>query len=208
MKLYGMGKSRSFRALWALEESKLDYEYVVVKFGSKEENGASSVDYRNLNSQGKVPTLVDDDLVVTECGAIMNYVANLSPDTNLIPADNARLRARYDEICFFVLSDLEQGLWTSGKHRFALPEALRVPEIKPTAIWEFNKAIKALQNLFDGNGFVVGDSFTMADILLAHTITWALTAKFEVPAEFVAYRERMYQRAACLSAITKAENSN
>ena len=58
-----MGKSRSFRALWAMEESKLDYEYVVVKFGSNEENGAASVDYRNLNSQGKVPTLVDDDFI-------------------------------------------------------------------------------------------------------------------------------------------------
>lgn len=42
MKLYGMGKSRSFRALWALEEARLDYEYISVKFGSAEENGTAS----------------------------------------------------------------------------------------------------------------------------------------------------------------------
>ena len=56
MKLYGMGKSRSFRALWALEEAGIDYEYIEVEFGGRGENGTASDEYQKLNTQGKVPS--------------------------------------------------------------------------------------------------------------------------------------------------------
>jgi len=202
MKLFGSERSRSFRAVWALEEAHLDYEYVAVSFGSKDENGSYSEGYRHLNAQGKVPTLVDQDLVVTESAAILNYIARKKPKANLMPA-TVELKARYDEISFFVLSELEQSLWTYAKHSFALPESMRVPEVKDTTKLEFKTTIKALQQLFDGEGFVVGDQFTMADILLAHTLAWAEKAKFEVPDELIAYRKRMYGREACLKAIEK-----
>ncbi len=205
MKLYGMGKSRSIRAIWALEEAQADYEYIAIEFGSDTENGAQSEKYKCINSQGKVPTLEDNDLIITESGAILNYIGAKYPTQNLVPQD-VSLRAKYDELCYFVLSDLEQGLWTSGKHRFALPEPQRVPDVLTTATWEFKKAQKALSCLFDGEGFAVGDSFTMADILLAHTITWADSFKFEVEQRFLEYRDRMYQRTACKRALAKAED--
>lgn len=201
-----MGKSRSFRALWALEEAGLDYEYIEVAFGSEAENGTSSAEYRQLNTQGKVPTLVDGDLVITESGAILNYIASNSANLDLIPSNNLKTRAKYDEMICFILSDLEQGLWTNGKHRFALPEAQRVPDILPTATWEFNKSIKALQSKFDGtseSGFVVGDNFTMADVLLAHTLNWAENFKFDVPEPLLTYKNKMYYRSACKRANEK-----
>jgi len=201
MKLYGMGKSRSFRALWALEEAGLKYEYIEIEFGSEGKNGAASQEYLSLNTQGKVPTLVDDDLIITESGAILNYIASNSTDLTLIPSNNLKTRAKYDEMLCFVLSDLEQGLWTNGKHRFALPEAQRIPDILPTATWEFDKAIKALQNQFDGNGFVVGENFTMADVLLAHTLNWAESFKFDVPESLLTYKNKMYYRKACKKAL-------
>ncbi len=205
MKLYGMGKSRSYRALWALEEAGVEYDYVEVTFGSDDENGAASEEYRALNTQGKVPTLVDDDLIITESGAILNYVASSSPNLDLIPSNNLKTRAKYDEICFFILSDLEQGLWTNGKHRFALPEDQRIPEILPTADWEFNKAIKALQSSFNGEGYVVGNHFTMADVLLAHTLNWAESFKFDVPESLLTYKNKMYYRKACKAALNCVE---
>jgi len=201
MKLYGMGKSRSFRALWALEEAGLKYDYIEIEFGSEGKNGAASEEYRSLNTQGKVPTLVDDDLVITESGAILNYIASNSTDLTLIPSNNPKTRAKYDELLCFVLSDLEQGLWTNGKHRFALPEAQRIPDILPTATWEFNKAIKALQSQFNGEGFVVGENFTMADVLLAHTLNWAESFEFDVPESLLTYKNKMYYRSACKRAL-------
>ncbi len=204
MKLYGFGQSRSFRDLWALEESGLPYEYVKVTFGSDESDGSLSTGYRKLNFEGKVPTLVDDDLVLIESAAIINYIGAQCPDLHLIPTD-VKLRAKYDEMCFFILAELEQGLWSKGKHKFALPEEQRIPDMLKTAVFEFNKAINTLQNMFDGQSYVVGDSFTMADILLAQTIGWAQRFEFDVPEALVGYKNRMYARPACVKALEKVK---
>ena len=205
MKLYGMGKSRSFRALWALEEAGVEYEYVAVEFASSEENGALSEAYQKLNSQGKVPTLVDGDLVLTESGAILNYIAGNSTDLTLIPSNSLKRRARYDEIMFFVQTELEQALWSNGKHRFALPEEYRIKEMLTTATFEFNKAMATLEHLFDGEGYVAGEEFTMADVMLAHTLTWAESFKFDVPEKFLTYRNKMYYRKGCKNAVKVVE---
>ena len=205
MKLYGMGQSRSFRALWALEEAGLEYEYVAVEFGSDKENGTASEKYKSLNFESKVPTFVDGNLVLTESGAILNYIGSNSPKLHLIPSNDLMRRAKYDEICCFVLTELEQGLWTNGKHRFALPKEHRIAEILPTATWEFQKAIKTLQSRFNGEGFVLGDEFTMADVLLAQTIAWAERFEFEVPETLLTYKNKMYYRTACKKALEVIE---
>jgi len=102
-----------------------------------------------------------------------------------------------------VLSDLEQGLWSNGKHRFALPEAQRIPQMLATASWEFAKAQKALKRMFDGNDFAIGNQFSMADILLAQTISWANRFEFDLDNQFLDYKNRLYQRPACLRALEK-----
>ncbi|RKZ95524.1 MAG: glutathione S-transferase family protein, partial [Gammaproteobacteria bacterium] len=145
--LYGSNNTRSFRALWALEEAGLEYDYQQVRLGRPGKNGARSEPYTQLNFQGKVPTLVDNDLVVTESAAILNYIATLVPNKKLIPLDDIKLRAHYDQLCFFVLSELEQPLWTSAKHSFALPKELRLADIDKTTQWEFNRAVGALDSL-------------------------------------------------------------
>ncbi len=200
-----MGQSRSFRALWALEESGLEYEYIAVSAGSTEHNGTKSDEYKNLNFEGKVPTLIDGDLVLIESGAILNYIAACCPSKNLMPVSNIKSRAKYDEIMCFVLTELEQGLWTNGKHRFALPKEQRIPEILSTATWEFNKAINTLGNMFDGKAYILGDQFTMADIILAQTLNWAHRFEFTISENLMAYKNRMYQRPACANALKKVE---
>ncbi len=202
MKLYGFSQSRSFRALWALEEAGLEYEYIAVNFGSDEgPHGSRSPEYMAINPQGKVPTLIDGSLTLTESGAMLNHIARKVPDKNLIPAHNEDQLARYEEFLFFVLSDLEQPLWTNGKHRFALPEEQRIPQMLETANWEFAKAQRALHHHLGGRGFVIGDSFTTADILLAHTLNWADRFKFAVDPELLEYRDYHYQRPAAQKAV-------
>ncbi len=203
IRLYGNGQSRSFRGLWALEESGLEFEYIHTQIGQPVEGGSRHRDYLANNVQGKVPTLVDDDLVLTESAAIINYITSLVPEKSLIPTDT-KLKAKYDEFCFFVLSDLEQPLWTTGKHKFVLPEAQRVPAIFATAQWEFKRSLKALDNYMKEKQFVIGGHFTGADILLAQTINWAMRFEFEVPQEYQDYRSTMYERAACKRAAEKA----
>lgn len=204
MLLYGKGQSRSYRVLWALEECGLEYDYVEIKFGENSENGSLSEGYRKLNPQGKIPTLIDDDLVITETGAILNYLATKTPEKNLMPQDGTAQRTQYDQMCYFVLTELEQPLWTDGKHRFALPEQYRVSDvIAKTTHYEFDKAQSALMQLKGDHEYAAGDHFTMADILLAHTLGWAKQFGYEVNDELTDYRRKMFKRAGFLQAAEK-----
>lgn len=203
--LYGSGQARSFRALWALEESGLPFEYHHVKIGHPEEGGSRHPSYLALNAQGKIPTLIHNDLVLTESAAIVNYVASLVPEKQLLPVDDVAVRAKYDEFCYFVLSDLEQPLWTTGKHRFVLPEEHRIEAVFSTAQWEFKRSLKALEHLMGDRLYAVADGFTCADILLAQTISWAERFEFDLPSVLIGYRDRLYQRAACKRALEKVK---
>jgi glutathione S-transferase len=197
MQLYGRGQSRSLRCLWALNEAELAFEYIVV-------SANNSDDYIRINPQSKVPALVDGDLILTESGAILNYIGRRGQRPELLPGD-LRQRARYDEVCFFVMTELEQPLWTIGKHRFALPEAVRQPEIFKTAAFEFHKAQTALQQLLGDFQFAAGDGFSLADILLAQTINWAARFEMDVDGNLLDYRDRMYARPHCVQSLALVE---
>lgn len=204
MKLYGMGVSRSFRALWAAHEAGVVLDYIIVAFGSTAKDGAQSETYKQLNYQGKVPTLVDGDLVLTESAAIINYLANRAPQHNLIPLDGTSERAQYDQMCYFIVTELEQPLWSKGKHKFALPEAYRVPDlIEKTLAFEFAKAQATLLGLKSNSKFAVGDHFTMADVLLTQTLNWAQRFEFEIDKSLVEYKERMIKREGYITAMTR-----
>ena len=202
MKLYGFGQSRSFRALWALEESGLEYEYIPVEFGSEAgPHGSRSSEYMALNTQGKVPTLIDGSLILTESAAIVNHIGRRAPESGLVPNGDLTIQAHYDQVMFFILSDLEQPLWSNGKHRFALPEPQRIPAMLETATWEFAKAQQALHQYLDDREYVVGEHFTAVDIVLAQTINWAERFKFDVDQKFLAYRDNHYSRPAARKAL-------
>lgn len=209
MKLYGMGQSRSFRALWALEECGLDYEYVntSLRTASSEADSAKHPTYLELNVQGKVPTLVDGDLVLTESFAIVNYIARNAPDSGLLPKVSTPAYAKLDELSYFILAELEQPLWSKGKHMFALPEEYRIPAMFDTAKFEFDKAVRALDHLLGDTGgeYAIGNSFCIADLLLAHTFNWAIRFEFDVPEKYIALRDRHYQRPAAQRAMAVVE---
>ena len=194
IKLYGSGQSRSFRALWALEEAGLQFDYVEITPEIRE-----SDEYRALNPQGKIPTLQEGSLVLTESAAIVNYVASLA-DQELMPASGT-LRAQYDDLCYFILTDFEQPLWTMGKHRFVLPEEQRVEAVLKTALWEFEKTHRVLRDRLGDSEFAIGDQFSMADVLLAQTLGWAERFGMTLAPELVTYRDRHYTRPAHVAAL-------
>lgn len=203
MKLYGMQQSRSFRCLWALEESGLQYEYIPVKLRTEESDpdSAQHPNYLAINVQGKVPTLKDGDMTLTESVAILQYIARKAPDSGLLPSGDDQLLAKHDELVSFVLAELEQPLWSKGKHVFALPEEQRIPAMLETAKFEFAKAVNTLDHLLDDNEFAIANKFSMVDILLAHTFNWAIRFEFDVPQKYVDLRNRHYERPAAMRAM-------
>ena len=72
------------------------------------------------------------------------------------------------------------------------------------AQFEFQKAVTTLDHMLPESEFAVADSFTLVDILLAQTFNWAIRFQFEVPARFVALRDRHYARPAAQRALSVA----
>ncbi|HAT57886.1 MAG TPA: glutathione S-transferase family protein, partial [Gammaproteobacteria bacterium] len=144
--------------------------------------------------------LVDGDKVLTESIAIVNYIARLAPESKLMPTSVSDL-ARYDELSCFVLAELEQPLWSKGKHLFALPEEQRVPAMLDTAKFEWAKAVRSLDALLEDTEYALGDQFSAIDILLAHTFNWAQRFEFDVPEKYIALRDRHFARPAAQRAL-------
>ncbi len=203
LKVYGCPGTRSQRVLWALEELGADYDYIPVNLLKGE---GQQPEYLALNPAGKVPTLVDGDLILTESAAICTYLGDLYPDADLAPRPYTRERALYNRWCYFVISELEQPLWTLAKHDFVLPEKLRVPAIKDTALWEFGRAVKVLAKGLGEQTFLLGDRFSAADILAAHTLAWAKGAEAPVESpQVAAYVERLLSRPALARAQAREQ---
>jgi glutathione S-transferase len=84
MRLYEFAPTRSIRARWVLQELGLDFESVTVNIRAGEHRRP---DFLKINPAGRVPVLVDDDLVLTESIAIVLYLAEKYAHKVLLPTD-------------------------------------------------------------------------------------------------------------------------
>jgi glutathione S-transferase len=201
--VYGFPNSRSLRVTWMLEELGLDYDYHLVNMAKGE---SRSPEFLAINPGGKVPALQTDDGILTESAAILNYLGALKSDSGLIPNGSPFQRARYDQWCLYAVTELEQPLWTIGKNKFALPKEQRCAEIFPTAQWEFQKALGVMSQGLGSQDFILGNTFSAADILLAHTLFWGMAFKQPIEAaNLQAYMARMNSRPALAAARAKEQ---
>lgn len=170
IKIFGMPATRSTRALWALEEAGAEYEFIKVDL--KKGEGKEKT-YLELNPTGKIPTLADGDLILTESAAICTYIGDQFPDSKLTPPFGTSDRALYDQWCFFLMTELEQPLWNMSKHQFALPKEFRIHEMQKTATFELEKMLDVFSARLGVHEFLVSEHFTCADILAASILQWA-----------------------------------
>jgi len=189
-----------------LEELGAQYEYKLVKFG---QNGFKSKKLLALNPAGKVPALVDGNLVLTESAAIVTYLGDKYQNAGLVPPAGTPERGKFSQWCYFALTELEQPLWTIGKHKFALPEDKRVKEIFPTATWEFQQALDLLSEGLGENPYILGDNFSASDILIAHTLRWAInTGQSIQQANIKQYTDLVLSRGALKRAADREESAS
>ena len=201
LKIYGFPRTRAMRATWTAEEAGVDYELVKVDMTVGAHRQAPFID---INPAGKVPALVDGALILTESAAICTYIGERGTCPNLVPAPLTQERALYDQWCFFTMAELEQPLWTLTKHQMMLPKAKRVPAIEETARWEFGAAADLLTRGLGDKPYILGDTFTVADVLIGLTLGWARLHKLlEGRAPLESYRKRLTARPAFAGAIAR-----
>lgn len=201
MKLFGFGPTRSLRALWGLRELGLECEFVPVNLPAGEHRRQ---DFLALNPAGKVPVLVDGDLVIPESAAIVLYLAEKYPEKGLMPASLAQ-RAQIYRWVMFAVTELEQPLWRITKHTFLLPEHKRIARDIDLAREEFTAMASVLERHMEGRQFVVGDRVTVADCVTAYLMDWANEQRLlEGLPNLAAYLRRMYARPTAPQRIAEA----
>jgi len=201
MKLYGFGPTRSLRALWGLKELDADFEFVPVNLRAGEHRHP---DFLRLNPAGKVPVLVDGDIVLTESTAIVMYLADKYRDKGLLPA-NLKDRAEAYRWIMFAVTELEQPLWRIARHTFLYPEARRLPDDIVLAREEFVTMAAILDRHMEGREFIVGGRLTIADCVTAYVVDWANEVHLidDCP-QLRAYLARMYARPKAPQRIAEA----
>ncbi len=183
-KVIGKVPTRTFRVLWTLEELGQPYELIRA--------GPHSKEVLAQNPSGKVPVLLDGDGVICDSSAIITYLAD-KHGALTFPAGTIR-RARQDAMTHAMLDELDAVLWTGARHVFALPEDQRMPEIRTSLKWEFNRNLNRLAKRFE-EPFVMGETMTITDIVCTHCLNWATSAKFPVESErILAYAAAMRER--------------
>ncbi|MEP3344946.1 MAG: glutathione S-transferase family protein [Litoreibacter sp.] len=168
--LIGANQTRAMRVKWALIELGLPFTQIAAS--------PRSEDATAHNPSGKVPSLVDDGATLTDSVAIMTYLAD--KHNGLTFKAGTLGRARQDGFTHFILDEMDAVIWTAARHSFVLPEDKRVPEIKPSLKWEFARSQATLVAQMGDGPFLMGEEFTIADILLGHCLDWALAAKFDI----------------------------
>lgn len=190
LKLYGYRNGRTLRALWTLEEAGANYEYVEVDVL----RGEGKADwFLKLNPAGKVPVLVDDDLVLTESAAICLHIAERYPDAGLLPPVGTSARSECYKWISFILTEMDAPLWTIAKHRFALPPDKRVPQVIETAKWEFAVAADLLAKGLGEREWLCG-TFSVADVLAGHVLLWGRSVRLLTSPTLAEYRQRLARR--------------
>jgi len=195
-KVVGLPRTRTMRVIWMLEELGQDYEIEPARPHSDPVVAG--------NPGGKVPTLHDGDLILSDSVAICTYLADRHGA--LTHAAGTPGRGRQDAMTMFCIDEIEGALWTAAKNSFLNPEEHRCGDVVPVCRYEFAKAMKTLAAHLDGGEFVAGDRFTVPDLLLGHCAGWAANAGFEIPAGPVAdYLGRMRARPALARAMARGE---
>jgi glutathione S-transferase len=156
MRLYHVPRTRSIRVLWTLEETGAPFELTVLKSEERK-----SPEHLARHPLGVVPVLEDDEGFIYESGALCLHVADSYPEAGLIGPLGSHERALVYQWFFFAMTELESSFGDHARSMKAGDE-----ERAAAARERFQTAAAVVERALEGHDYLVGDRFSVADILL------------------------------------------
>ncbi len=165
MKLYYSAGACSLSPHIVLLELGLPYTLEKMDFATKKT--ANGVDYSTINSKGAVPTLeLDDGRRLTEGPAIVQYLADLKPDSGLAPRAGSFERYQLMEILNYITSELHKGFSPLFNSKISA-------DWRAGALANLDKKFDWLTDFLKGKTFLMGNTFTVADAYLFTVLGWS-----------------------------------
>ncbi len=192
IKIYHVPRTRSIRVIWTCEELGLDYELIPVDFSVEYR---SSPEWRALNPVGKVPVMIDGDLVVFESGAMVQYLLDRYGEGRLQPPLGTPEHAIYLQWSWFAEATFARPLGEIVNHRRSLPEeqqsSVAIAEMQDRA----QLCVEALDKAVAEHDYILGNEFSAADIMLGYSLMLAQSFLPEpLPTHAAGYFERLVIR--------------
>jgi glutathione S-transferase len=170
LRIYGLARTRAFRALWIAKELGLDYEHIPVEIGQA---GARQADYLALNPNGRLPTIDDDGFVLWESLAITLYLAKKHATGTLYPA-TLEGEAEAWKWSLWAVQEVDRGVNIWSLHAVRLPPQDRDPQRLAEALKVIGPPFKVLDGVLAKRPYLLGDAFTVADLNVSAVISRAI----------------------------------
>ena len=196
LRIYGIARTRAFRALWMAKEIGLDYEHIPVEVGQA---GARKSDYLALNPNGRLPTIDDDGFILWESLAVTLYLAKKHALGRLYPA-TLEGEAKSWQWSLWAANEVERGVNIWSLHDIRLPPEDRNHDILAEALKVLGPPFKVLDGALDGRPYLLGDAFTVADLNVAAVISRAIEMDLAATPRLARWLERCLERPAARKA--------
>ena len=194
LRIYGIARTRAFRALWMAAELGLDYEHIPVEIGAA---GARQPDYLAINPNGRLPAIDDDGFVLWESLAINLYLAK--KHGRLYPA-KLEDEARAWQWCLWAANEVERPVNIWSLHAIRLPPEDRNPATIAEALKILGPPFRVLDGALEERPYLLGSDFMVADLNVAAVISRAIAMDLSETPHLAAWLKRCLGRPAARAA--------
>jgi glutathione S-transferase len=205
LRIYGIARTRAFRALWIAEELGLAYEHLPIEIGDA---GAGSPEFRKINPNGRLPFIDDDGFVLFESLAITLYLARKHANGTLYPA-TLEGEAKALQWSFWAIAEVDRGVNIWSLHAVRLPPDERDAAKRDEALKVIAKPFGILDAAVARQPYLLGGAFTVADLNVAAVISRAIEMDVSAVPHLKDWLTRCLARPAAQKALalkTKADN--
>lgn len=166
LKIYHVKGTRSVRVLWLCEELELPHEVVTVDFSPKYR---ASPEWRAINPVGKVPAMTDGDFTMFESGAMAQYLLERHGRGRLLPPAGTPESGRHWQWCWFAEATFARPIGEMVNHRRAFGDGA-IPQVLDEMLGRARLCSQALEAELADRTYLMGDAFTLADIMTGYTL--------------------------------------
>ena len=164
--LHFSSNSRAQRVLWLLEELQLEYNLNKIKFHPSE---LKSEEHRKRHPLGRVPVLEDEEIIIYESGAIVEYLIARHSNGELKPEVSDPAFPNYLQWFHYCEGMIMPPMNTIVVHTLILPEERRNEEVLRQATNLLTKALLPVNQLLEKNKYLI-DKFSGVDFMLGHSL--------------------------------------
>lgn len=204
LQIYGVARTRAFRALWIAEELGLAYEHRPIEIG---EAGARTPEFLALNPNGRLPVIVDGDFVLPESLAITLYLAKKYSLGTLYPA-KLQDEARLWQWSFWALAEIDRGVNIWSLHAVRLPPHERNAGLREEALKVLAAPFAVLDKALAESAYLLGADFTVADLNVAAVVSRAIDMDLSASPHLKNWLMRCLERPAARKALALKAKSD